>query len=86
MTMVAKALVIASGVLVLGATTASAAVVCNKDGDCWRTKKRYGYKPEFGLTIHSDSWKWRDRDRAKYRWREGREGRGYWRNGVWITF
>lgn len=65
---------------------ASAAVVCNSDGDCWRTRERYTYRPEWKLRIHSDNWKWRDRDRDHYRWREAGHGRGYWRNGVWIGF
>ena len=37
---------------------------------------------------HPDDWyfhrRWEgDRD---HRWRDYHEGRGYWRNGVWITF
>jgi hypothetical protein len=33
--------------------------------------------------IHPDNWKWGDADH--YKWRE-HEGRGYWRDGVWVTF
>jgi hypothetical protein len=33
------------GTLALTAS-ASAAVVCNEDGDCWRTKERLTYPPE----------------------------------------
>jgi hypothetical protein len=47
-------------------------------------KKAYEYQPAFGVTIHEDSWKW-DHDRDHNRWRE-HEGRGYWRNGIWIKF
>jgi hypothetical protein len=77
-------LVLASAMAVM-ATSASAAVVCNEDGDCWRVKERYRYKPEFRLRVYEDDWKWADSDRGKYRWKEGR-GRGYYRSGVWIDF
>ncbi len=70
---------------ILMLSPASAAVVCNEDGDCWRVKEHYDYKPEWRLRIYDDDWKWSDSDKDKYRWREGR-GRGYWRNGVWIEF
>lgn len=70
----------------LSAGAASAAVVCNDDGDCWRTTKTYEYRPEFKLRIHKDDWKWSDADKSKYRWREAGKGRGYWRDGVWIEF
>lgn len=68
------------------AAPASAAVVCNDDGDCWKVKKTYKYKPEFRLKVYEDDWRWADRDRARYRWRDGQDGPGYWRKGVWITF
>ena len=67
------------------ASGASAAIVCNEDGDCWHTKERYDYKPEFRLRIYDDNWKWDDRHRDRYRWRE-HAGRGYWRKGVWVEF
>jgi hypothetical protein len=49
------------------ATTASAAVVCNEDGDCWRVKEKYDYRPDWGLTVYDDDWKWTG---DKYRWRD----------------
>lgn len=70
----------------MASTPAEAAIVCNRDGDCWRTRQAYKYKPSFGLRIYGDNWKWRDRDAKRYRWRDAGEGRGYWRRGVWITF
>jgi hypothetical protein len=74
----------AVGLLAFGATTASAAVVCNDEGDCWRTKERYTYPPDAGVRIYSDDWRWGPND--KYRWRE-HEGRGYWGpKGAWIEF
>ena len=71
-----------SGVAVT-TTSASAAIVCNQENECWHVRDKYEYKPEFGVTVHENNWKWGAGD--KYRWRE-HTGRGYWRNGVWITF
>ena len=39
--------------------------------------------PRAGIVVHDDNWRWRGRDH--YRWRE-HEGRGYWRNGIWLNF
>ena len=63
------------------ASSASAYVVCNEDGDCWHVEKRYHYRPEFGVTVRPDSWSWGPGE--NYRWRE-HEGPGYWRSGVWM--
>jgi hypothetical protein len=79
---VAAALLAVSGVAI-GASAASAAVVCNAEGVCWHTRRAYAYRPEFGIVVHPNNWRWGPRDR--YRWRE-HAGRGYWRNGVWIRF
>ena len=76
---------VAAGAVMATVETASARVVCNRYGDCWRTKERYDYRPAWGLSIHDDNWRWRDNERARYRWRDYH--RGYWgRGGVWITF
>ncbi len=75
-----------AGALALGTTGASAAIVCNDDGDCWKTNSKYEYKPEFRLHVYDDNWKWGDHEKSKYRWREAHEGPGYWKKGVWITF
>ena len=61
---------------------ASAAVVCNQDGDCWRTKERLTYPPEARVQIYEDDYTLG----PTYRWRDAREGRGYYRGGVWIGF
>jgi hypothetical protein len=67
------------------ATSASAAIVCNRDGDCWHVKGRYAYQDGWGLTVHPNNWRWGGAD--KFRWREPvREERGYWRGGVWVRF
>jgi hypothetical protein len=70
----------------LSTAAAQAAVVCNEEGDCWKVKKAYDYKPELKLRIYDDNWKWRDDEKTKYRWREARDGPGYWSKGVWIGF
>jgi hypothetical protein len=73
--------------LAMTATTASAEIVCNDEGDCWHVKTRHEYKPEFGVRIYADDWKWGDNESKKYRWREhDGDGRGYYRKGVWIDF
>jgi hypothetical protein len=64
-------------------TNASAAIVCNGDGDCWHTQTEYQYKPEFGVTVHQNDWKWKEGE--KHQWRE-HEGQGYWHGGSWKTF
>jgi hypothetical protein len=71
-----------SGVAVT-TTSASAAIVCNQENECWHVRDKYEYKPEFGVTVHEDNWQWQPTEH--YTWRE-HEGRGYWRNGAWITF
>ena len=78
----AFAVLIGVGGLAATTTSASAYVACNRSGDCWHTTERYTYRPSFGISIHDDNWKWRGHH---YRWRE-HDGRGYWRNGLWVTF
>jgi hypothetical protein len=75
------------GTLALSTSSASAAVVCNEEGDCWRVKERHKYPPEVQLEFYDDDWKWAEVDPPRYRWREPGVGRGYWgRGGVWISF
>ncbi|MGO9982832.1 MAG: hypothetical protein ACLPIX_01320 [Rhodomicrobium sp.] len=71
------------GVLALNATAASAEIACNVEGDCWHVKEHRFYRPEHGVIIHPDSWRWAEHEHEKYRWRE-HEGRGYWHEGRWI--
>ncbi len=72
------------GGLLFGMTgAASAHIVCNSEGDCWHVADTYTYPDGFGLVVHEDAWKWGDADH--YRWHE-HDGRGYWHNGVWVTF
>ncbi|HEY1837136.1 MAG: hypothetical protein WBQ17_08655 [Rhizomicrobium sp.] len=79
----AGAAVIGASALALTTAGASAAVVCNANGTCWHTHHAYMYRPEFGVVVHPNGWRWGAGDH--YTWREHR-GRGYWHNGVWITF
>jgi len=82
-----KKIAIAAAAAAIGltamATSASAAIACNREGECWHVKNAYKYRPEFGVVIHPDGWRWGVTER--YRWRE-HPGRGYWRNGIWIRF
>jgi hypothetical protein len=85
MSFLTKSALAAVGLLALSASTASAAIVCNEEGDCWHVRDHYGYRPEYGVRVYPDDWRWRDADARRYRWRE-HDGRGYWRRGVWIGF
>jgi hypothetical protein len=72
--------------LAISATSASAYVVCNRYGDCWHARDRYAYPTGFGIVVHDNNWRWR-RDYAHRHWRwHEHDGRGYWRNGIWVTF
>lgn len=84
MKLLTKAALVGASALALTATTASAAIVCNGDGDCWHVKKKYDYRPELQLRVHPDDWKWREFDASRYHWRE-HEGHGYWRGGIRIA-
>jgi hypothetical protein len=63
--------------------TASAAVVCNGEGECWHVRHPYAYAPGYGVTVHPNNWRWGPGDH--YTWRE-HTGRGYWHSGVWVRF
>ncbi len=76
-------LMAAASALALMATAASAEIVCNREGECWHVKDHVEYRPEWGLVVHPDNWKWAQNEHFK--WRE-HEGRGYWRNGSWVAF
>ncbi len=71
----------AAAAVALTALPAAAEIVCNRENECWHVRDHYDYKPEWGLVVHPDKWRWHKHDH--YRWRE-HEGRGYWQNGVWI--
>ena len=73
------------GALIATATTASADVACNAAGECWHVHDRLAYPAEAGVTFHEDAWADAHRDNH-WHWRHDRFDRGYYRNGVWITF
>ena len=80
-----RAILVGAGALALSTTLASAEVVCNEDGDCWRVRERYEYKPELRLKVYPDNWRWEESAKERYRWRDApSERRGYWRQGVWV--
>lgn len=77
---------VGTGAAIALASPASAYVVCNRDGDCWHTDRRWGY-PGVGYEWHPDDWYFhRAWAGDRYHWREYHDGRGYWRGGVWVTF
>ena len=80
---IAAAALIGLGVVSIGATSASAAVACNGEGECWHVHRNYAYQPGFGISVHPNNWRWGANDH--YRWHE-HAGRGYWRSGAWVGF
>ena len=85
-----KKLALAAGVslaaLTISTLGAGAYVACNHEGDCWHTESRVAV-PGVTFEYHPDDWYFHrhwEGDR-EHHWREWHEGRGYWRNGVWIT-
>ena len=79
--------VFGAGALTALAAPASAYVTCNRDGDCWHTERR-DRAPGIRFNYHPDDWYFHQRWEGDERrhWRDRHEGRGYWRNGLWITF
>jgi hypothetical protein len=76
------------GLLVAGTGAASARIVCNDEGDCWHTDHRYHYNDDYRVHYYDDDWYFHhdwDDDHDRH-WRRYHDGRGYWHNGIWITF
>ncbi len=80
---IAAAALLSLSAVAVTSTAASAAVACNAEGACWHVRRAYHYRPEFGVVVHPDNWRWGEHEH--YAWRE-HGGRGYWRNGVWVRF
>jgi hypothetical protein len=80
---IAAAALLGLSLVSISATAASAAIACNAEGACWHVRRAYVYKPEYGIVVHDNNWRWGPGEH--YVWRE-HGGRGYWRNGVWIRF
>jgi hypothetical protein len=74
----------AAGAVTATASSASAYVVCNRAGDCWHTHARPAYGP--GYILHGDDWYFHRTwaGDPHYRWHEWHDGRGFWRDGVWV--
>jgi hypothetical protein len=81
MSALSKSIILGAAALTLASTAASAAIVCNREGECWHHAGEVKYGPELKLVIHPDNWKWAEHE--KFKWRE-HEGHGYWRKGVWV--
>jgi hypothetical protein len=77
--------VVGAGALTALAAPASAYVACSREGDCWHTESRYR-APGVRFSYHPDDWYFHQRWDGDRHWRDRHEGRGYWRNGLWITF
>ena len=73
-------LALGTSMLALSPAIATAAIVCSGN-TCWHTTENHRYPSHARVIVRSDDW----RASPRVRWRE-REGRGYWRNGVWVTF
>lgn len=92
----AVAALIGAGALAATSSAASARTVCNTDGDCWHESTQYDYPASAGVryygddyrTTHHDLERANDSDRAPdhYTWRDNHDGRGYYRQGLWVTF
>ena len=79
----AMAALLGAAAVAATASSASAYIVCNREGECWHVRGHYVYRPEYGLVVHPDGWAWGVNEH--YVWHE-HHGRGYWRNGIWIRF
>ena len=85
-----KLLLTASVITIIGgatATGASAFVYCDANAECWHSDAPGRYDPSLGIVTHPDDWYFHqhwDGDRD-HRFREYHEGRGYWRDGIWVT-
>jgi hypothetical protein len=75
--------VIAVGALAFGAASASAAIICNDEGDRWKTHKKQTYPPAARVHVYEDNYVV---DTKKYKMREAQREPGYWRGGVWVGF
>jgi hypothetical protein len=89
---VVGALAISAGAFAFAAP-ASAHVVCNRAGDCWSTHEMFTYPSELGIRVYNDRYAdeaYRERRWHRYhrRWHDEDHDhdRGFWRDGVWITF
>jgi hypothetical protein len=83
LTTAAIAALVGAGAVAATSTAASARTVCNNYGDCWHESNQYDYPSVLGVRFHSNRWHSHDH---RYNWRDNHDGRGYYRQGVWIAF
>ena len=76
---------LSAGALVAVSASASAYVVCNRDGDCWHTDSRYRY-PGAGYSWHPDNWYFHQTWNDQRKYRDYHNERGYYKGGVWLKF
>src|SRR5580700_5500389 len=51
-TKLAAAALLSAATVAVTTATASASVVCNREGECWHVANSYNYHPEFGVVVH----------------------------------
>ena len=80
--------IVSVGTLTALAAPASAYIACNREGDCWHTENRVS-RPGVRFDYHPDDYYFHERwdgDQRRH-WRSDyHRDRGYYRNGLWITF
>lgn len=75
--------VMATAATALFSVPAAAYVDCNGN-DCWHTDHRFA-APGITIEHHPDDWYFHQHWDHDRHWHDYHDGRGYWRNGVWIT-
>ena len=96
LTTAAVAALVGAGAFAATTSAASARTVCNNDGDCWHESTQYEYPATLGVRFYGDDYRTThrdmerlndgDHDKDHYSWRENHDGRGYYRQCVWVTF
>ena len=82
LTTAALAAIVGAGAMTAVSTAADARTVCNQYGDCWRETNRVEYPSTLRVRFHNNRWHSNDH---RYNWRDNHDGRGYYRQGLWIN-
>jgi hypothetical protein len=83
LTTAAVAAIVGAGAMAATTSAADARTVCNNYGDCWHETTRYDYPAPLRVTFHNNRW---HSNNHRYNWRDNHDGRGYYRQGLWVTF
>ena len=83
LTTAALAALVGVSAMAATSTAATARTVCNNYGDCWHESNRYDYPVNLGVRFHTNRWHSNDH---RYNWRDNHDGRGYYRQGLWVSF